>query len=250
VRARREGVRKFGARAAERERGARRYNFDHPDAIDFELLVEQLAALKARRTIAIPDYDFTKHQRVGTHSLEPADIIILDGIFILAVERVRKSCDLTIFTMEDSDVCLARRLRRDISERGRTLESVLVQYERFVKPGFQTFIQPTMSKADLIIPRARDNHRAIHTLARDLATQVLKYKRKMAGIATPAPRSALPTDEELADALLAAARDGGAASGGAGAGAGAGASAGASAGAGAGGAAAAATAPRTPAKHT
>jgi len=203
-----------------------RYNFDHPDAIDQDMLVEHLWMLKQQQAIEIPVYDFSTHSRVGTQSLAPADIVILDGIFILAVARIRKACDLAVFTMEDSDVCLARRLRRDMKERGRTLDSVLLQYERFVKPGFQAFIQPTMSKADVIIPRARDNHKAILMLARDLAMQVLKRKKVTArqrfslpspshvasgGGASSAPESPLPhtdvpTESELADALVTSAR--------------------------------------------
>lgn len=85
--------------------------------------------------------------------------------------RPRSQCDVTMFTMEDLDVCLARRLRRDIVERKRDVESVLHQYQTFVKPGFETFVAPSMRHADFIIPRARDNKIAIDMLARDIVAQ-------------------------------------------------------------------------------
>ena len=87
------------------------------------------------------------------------------------VHTHREMCDVTMFTMEDLDVCLARRLRRDIVERKRDVESVLHQYQTFVKPGFETFVRPSMLHADFIIPRARDNKIAIDMLARDISAQ-------------------------------------------------------------------------------
>ena len=108
----------------------------------------------------VPTYDFVHHRRTGTTTRicgSTTAVVILDGIFVLWSERVRNVCDFTIFCVEDLDVCLARRLRRDIVERGRTVESVLVQYLRFVKTGFTQFVEPTMSLADFIVPRAREN---------------------------------------------------------------------------------------------
>ena len=129
------------------------YNWDHPDALDMELLARHLRALHAGDDIAVPHYDFTLHER-GTKpsdctyiSAADTDVVILDGIFVLAVAPVRAACDLTLFTLEDLDICLARRLRRDIAERGRSVDGVLEQYCRFVKPGFHNFIQPSMNFA-------------------------------------------------------------------------------------------------------
>jgi uridine kinase len=124
----------------------------------------------------IPTYDFVAHRRAEgvttrIRGRETA-VVILDGIFVLWAERVRAVCDVTIFTVEDADVCLARRLRRDIVERGRTVESVLAQYLRHVKPGFTQFVAPSMSLADFIIPRARENATAIAMLARDIQRRV------------------------------------------------------------------------------
>lgn len=147
------------------------YNFDHPAAIDFDLLADQLEHLRRGEDVEVPNYDFVHHRRTDktTHVTGSAvSVVIIDGIFVLWAERVRQQCDIRVFCSEDLDVCLARRLRRDLVERGRTVESVLRQYVRFVKPGFQQFIAPSMAHADLIVPRARDNHVAISMLARDI----------------------------------------------------------------------------------
>jgi uridine kinase len=122
-----------GANAAEN-------NWDHPAALDLELLAAHLQDLRAGRSIRVPKYSFVEHARMpdaAAHFVSAADtdVVIVDGIFVLHDEGVRTACDLTLFTVEDLDVCLARRLRRDIAERGRTIENVLIQYLRFVRPG-------------------------------------------------------------------------------------------------------------------
>lgn len=151
------------------------HNWDHPAAIEFPLLAAHLAALKAGRRVDVPTYDFAAHARTGrTLPLcgHAVDVVIVDGIFVLWSDEVRSLCDVTLFCSEDSDVCLARRLRRDLVERGRTVESVLAQYLRFVKPGFERFVAPSMANADFVIPRARDNVVAIDMLAGELARRV------------------------------------------------------------------------------
>jgi uridine kinase len=147
------------------------YNFDHPGAIDFDLLASHLEGLARGEDVEIPTYSFTTHSRLsetvrisGSHT----DVVIVDGIFVLHQEIVREKCDVTIFTAEDLDICLARRLKRDLVERGRSVESVLSQYVRFVRTGYHQFVAPTMTLADFIIPRARENETAIGVLARDL----------------------------------------------------------------------------------
>lgn len=152
---------------------AETYNFDHPDAIDFQLLHTHLQALKRGEPVDLPVYDFTTHKRrAETIRIENANVVILDGIFTLYKESIRDVCDVTMFTHEDLDVCLARRLRRDIVERARSVDSVLQQYQKFVKPGYEMFVRPSMQHADLIIPRARENHTAILLLARDILQRV------------------------------------------------------------------------------
>ena len=99
-------------------------------------------------------------------------VVIVDGIFVLSQEALAAQCDVLVFCAEDLDVCLARRLRRDIVERGRSVESVLSQWLRFVRPGYLTFVAPTAERADLVIPRARDNGTALAILTRDIRRRV------------------------------------------------------------------------------
>ena len=149
-------------------------NWDHPDALDLDLLASHLADLREGKDVHVPEYDFSKHQRnpdkaSGTFiSALETDVVIVDGIFVLAVEKLRATFDLTLFTVEELDVCLARRLRRDIAERGRSIESVLAQYLRFVRPGYINFIEPSKNKADILVPRARDNVVAIDMCAKEV----------------------------------------------------------------------------------
>jgi uridine kinase len=133
------------------------YNWDHPEALDMELLASHLRALHRGEDVHVPHYDFSAHaRRPSSDSTEirarETDVVIIDGIFVLAVPAVRAACDLTLFTVEDLDVCLARRLRRDIAERGRSVDSVLEQYTRFVKPGFHNFIQVRERGAGSCVP--------------------------------------------------------------------------------------------------
>ncbi len=166
-----------------------KWNFDVPDAIDHDLLAQQLIQLKNGEAVEVPQYDFTTHKRISaTTRIQGADVVIVDGIFTLHVEQVRAVCDVTMFTMEDLDVCLARRLRRDIVERGREVESVLHQYQTFVKPGFETFVRPSMQHADFIIPRARDNKIAIDMLARDITAQVQGNELPLASVGQGSPQ--------------------------------------------------------------
>lgn len=145
------------------------HNFDHPEAIDFDLLSQHLRELKRGGSVDIPVYDFSTHKRMDeTEHVDRADVVILDGIFTLCVRSVREICDISLFTMEDMDICLARRLKRDIEERGRTVSSVIQRYVEFVKPGFQTFVEPSMRHADIIVPRARENSTAIDIIVGDI----------------------------------------------------------------------------------
>lgn len=157
-----------GANAAE-------HNFDDPASLDMDLLADHLAALRRGEDILVPEYDFTTHKRTTrTTRVSPRTTaaIIVDGIFVLAAERVAAQCDITVFCAEDGDVCLARRLRRDVAERGRTPDSVIAQYLKFVKRGYELYVAPTMNRADIIIPRARDNVTAIAMLVRELQYRI------------------------------------------------------------------------------
>ena len=147
-------------------------NFDHPRAIDFELLVEHLNDLKAGKTIDQPVYSFVTHNRTDDSiSTHPRKVMIVEGILILANPELRALFDIKIFVHADSDERLIRRLKRDIAERGRDMEEVLNRYQTTLKPMHQQFIEPTKAYADIIIPNDKYN-----TVAIDVVRAVINQK--------------------------------------------------------------------------
>lgn len=137
-------------------------NFDHPRAIDFELLVSHLKGLKAGETINQPIYSFVTHNRTEDYiSTHPRKVLIVEGILIFTNPELRDLFDVKIFVHADSDERLIRRLKRDISERGRDMDEVLNRYQTTLKPMHQQFIEPTKAFADIIIPNDRHNRVAI-----------------------------------------------------------------------------------------
>lgn len=141
-------------------------NYDHPLAFDNDLFIEHLEKLMKSETIDKPVYDFANHTRsTETIHQEPRDVIIVEGILILDDKRVRDLLDIKIYVDTDSDICLARRILRDINERGRTVDSVINQYVEVVKPMFHQFVEPTKRYADIIIPEGGYNQVAIDLLA-------------------------------------------------------------------------------------
>ncbi|KAJ3071555.1 Uridine-cytidine kinase-like 1, partial [Podochytrium sp. JEL0797] len=143
---------------------ANNYNFDHPNAFDFDILFETLNNLKSGVKVDVPVYDFGTHSRLAdtTTAIYGANIIIFEGIFALYDPKVRELMDLMLFVDTDSDVRLVRRMKRDIAERGRDMHGVLQQYKKYVKPAFDDYILPTMKHADVIVPWQRPNMAAIH----------------------------------------------------------------------------------------
>jgi uridine kinase len=140
-------------------------NFDHPESLDNDLFVEHLQLLKDGQPIVCPQYDFTTHARKSeTTLLQPSKIILVDGILIFAVPEIRELFDLKVFVDTEADLRILRRIRRDINERGRTLESVISQYETTVKPMHDEFVEPSKRFADIIIPEGGQNHKAIQML--------------------------------------------------------------------------------------
>ncbi|SER11351.1 uridine kinase [Natrinema salaciae] len=128
-------------------------NYDHPDAFEWELLREQLDALLTGRSIEMPQYDFELHNRTDERvTVEPSDIIVLEGILSLHDEEIREMLDLRVYVMTDADVRILRRIERDVIERGRDLEGVIDQYLETVKPMHERFVAPTKKQADVIIP--------------------------------------------------------------------------------------------------
>ena len=135
-----------------------RVNFDHPAAIDLDLLVVHLEELAAGRGIERPVYDFTTHTRCPwTERLEARPVIVLEGLFVLQEPRLRPLLDLRIFVVADPDVRFIRRLQRDVQERGRTLESVIQQYLNTVRPMHLEFVEPSRRHAHLILPEGGCN---------------------------------------------------------------------------------------------
>jgi uridine kinase len=133
-------------------------NFDHPDAIDNDLLVKHLRALKSGEAVELPLYDFKTHsRRAETLHMEPRPIIIIEGILIFAEQRLLDEMDIKVYVDTPDDIRFIRRLRRDVAERGRTAESVIEQYLATVRPMHMQFVEPSKRYADVIIPEGGHN---------------------------------------------------------------------------------------------
>jgi len=133
-------------------------NYDHPDAFDTDLLVRDLKALRQGQTVQCPTYDYTIHDRaVETLEVQPARVIIVEGILIFENAALRELMDIKIFVDTDADVRILRRLIRDVKERGRTLDSVVNQYLTTVKPMHEAFVEPSKKYADIIVPSGGRN---------------------------------------------------------------------------------------------
>jgi len=133
-------------------------NYDHPDLIDFDLLEEHILKLRDGHSIEKPIYDFQIYNRINeTEHIEPANLIIVEGILILAMEKIRNLFDAKIFVDTDDDERLLRRIERDLKERGRSFDSIKKQYIATVKPMHLEFVEPSKRYADIIIPRGKEN---------------------------------------------------------------------------------------------
>ena len=141
------------------------FNYDHPDAFDWPLLNDHLAALANGASVPVPVYDYGQHNRSGeVRIVEPARIVVVDGILVLWERTLRERFDLKIFVDTAADVRLIRRMRRDVAERGRTAEFVIEQYLDMVRPAHERFIEPSKRYADVIIPEGGLNRPAIDVL--------------------------------------------------------------------------------------
>lgn len=142
----------------------RQVNYDHPDAFEWDRLRSDLGALLEGRSIEMPQYDFTEHARLDeTVTVEPADVIVLEGILALYDEEISDMYDLKVYVETDADVRILRRIQRDVIERERDLEGVIDQYLSTVKPMHEQFVEPTKKEADLIIPEGA-NSKAVSLL--------------------------------------------------------------------------------------
>ncbi len=133
-------------------------NFDHPDALESDLLIAHLQALKAGQAVDVPVYDFTTHRRLSyTRHIEPQPVILVEGLLIFAEARLRELFDVKIYVDTDSDLRFIRRLRRDIAERARSMDSVVDQYLSTVRPMHLEFVEPSKRYANVIIPEGGFN---------------------------------------------------------------------------------------------
>lgn len=137
-------------------------NYDHPNSLETELLVEQLRKILHGETVSLPVYDFSQHTRdTKTDSAGSKPVIIIEGILIFADKTLREECDLRVFVDTDSDVRFGRRLLRDVRERGRTFEFGIEQYLSMTKPMHEEFVEPSKKHADIIVPEGGKNERAL-----------------------------------------------------------------------------------------
>ena len=140
-------------------------NYDHPDAFDTQLLYEHIRALKDGKAIQMPVYDYTVHNRSDeTMGVNPAPVIVLEGIMIFAERRLCDLMDIKVFVDTDADVRILRRIIRDVKQRGRSLDSVIDQYLTTVKPMHEQFVEPSKRRADIIIPVGGENNVALDML--------------------------------------------------------------------------------------
>jgi uridine kinase len=137
-------------------------NFDHPNSLETELLIKHVAALREGKEVAVPIYDFSIHTRTAqTFTVQPRSVILVEGILIFTEAALRDMFDVKIFVDTDSDLRFIRRLERDITERARTTESVIKQYQLTVRPMHMEFVEPSKRYADIIIPEGGHNTAAL-----------------------------------------------------------------------------------------
>jgi uridine kinase len=140
-------------------------NYDHPAAFEHELLVEHLRLLKSGQAVEMPQYCYKTHTRKSeTIRVQPAKVILVEGILLLTDPHLREQFNITVFMDTPLDVCLLRRIKRDMEERGRTLSSITEQYENYVRPAFFEFISPSKQFADLVVTRGGRNEIALDIL--------------------------------------------------------------------------------------
>jgi uridine kinase len=140
----------------------KKINYDHPSAFEHSLMIEHLKALRAGGEAKVPTYDYSQHlRREDTRTVNSCRIVVLEGILLFVEPRLLELMDIKIFMDTPLDICLIRRMNRDIHQRGRSLESVLQQYQETVRPMFFQFIEPSKVNADIIVPRGGENRIAI-----------------------------------------------------------------------------------------
>ncbi len=171
----------------------RKLNWDHPDAFDYDLLCSHLESLSKRKAIEKPEYDFVTHLRSAEHTrIEPADVIVIDGILLFVDERVRELCDVKVFVDADADIRLIRRIERDTHVRGRPLDEIIEQYLSTVQPMHLQFVEPSKRYADVIVPRGGHNAIAIEMIVAKIQRRLQRSEDGRAEQQTPSARQPRP----------------------------------------------------------
>ncbi|KAL1991186.1 hypothetical protein VTN49DRAFT_5690 [Thermomyces lanuginosus] len=177
------------------------FDFDSPDALDFDVLVQTLRDLKAGKRANIPVYSFKEHQRQKeTTPLYSPHVLILEGILALHDPRIVEMLDVKIFVEADMDVCLGRRILRDVRERGRDIEGIIKQWFTFVKPSYKKYVEPQRNISDIIIPRGIENKTAIGMVVKHIRHRLQEKSEKHA--ADLANLRALASEEQLSDNVI------------------------------------------------
>jgi uridine kinase len=171
----------------------RRLNWDHPDAFDYDLLCAHLDALSRRKAIEKPEYDFVTHLRRARPTLvEPADVVVIDGILLFVDGRVRELCDVKVFVDADADIRLIRRIERDTHERGRPLDEIIEQYLSTVQPMHLEFVEPSKRYADVIVPRGGHNAIAIEMIVAKIQRRLQRAANADEARRTPSAQRPAP----------------------------------------------------------
>lgn len=152
-----------------------KWNFDHPDSVEFDLLIHDLKAMSEGQTVKVPQYNYVTHSRAKeTLTVAPQKVVIVEGIMVLYEQRLRDLLDIKIYVDTDTDIRFIRRLKRDIYERGRAIDNVINQYMRTVRPMHETFVEPSKRFADIIVPEGGKNTVAIDLLRTKISSLLKK----------------------------------------------------------------------------
>ena len=171
----------------------RKLNWDHPDAFDYDLLCSHLDALSNRKAIEKPEYDFVTHLRREERTrVEPADVVVIDGILLFVDDRVRELCDVKVFVDADADIRLIRRIERDTHVRGRPLDEIIEQYLSTVQPMHLQFVEPSKRYADVIVPRGGHNAIAIEMIVAKIQRRLQRAKGAGEARHTPSAKRPAP----------------------------------------------------------
>jgi uridine kinase len=171
----------------------RKLNWDHPDAFDYDLLCSHLNALGMRQAIEKPEYDFVTHlRRTEPTRVEPADVVVIDGILLFVDERVRELCDVKVFVDAEADIRLIRRIERDTHVRGRPLDEIIEQYLSTVQPMHLQFVEPSKRYADVIVPRGGHNTIAIEMIVAKIQRRLQRAVLGREALHTPSEQRPAP----------------------------------------------------------